>query len=300
MQKVLSVTYDYLLLALGTLIYCIGWTSFIIPNGMISGGFTGLCTVINYSTDGLIPISLSYFILNILLLIVAVLIMGKGFGFKTIFAILMSSLFFGILENPALDFLILDLDNKLILAVLGGFFGALGIGLVILRGGSTGGTDIIAILINKYWPISPGKVYLYTDLVIILSILLVPGKTVEDMIYGYITMVTFSFAIDQVILGRKSSVQILIFSSKYEELGDYIITHLNRGVTALNSTGGYSRRDGKVLLIIARKNQLHDIIKEVKYIDKDAFISVSQANSVYGQGFEEVKSGFKSKQKNVK
>ena len=291
-KKLIALISDYTFLTLGVLVYCMGWTSFIIPNGMISGGFTGLCTVINYATGGLIPIYLSYFVLNILLIVIAVLILGKSFGFKTIYAIVMASVFFKILELSFFDFMRIDLDDKLILALLGGLFGAIGIGTVILRGGSTGGTDIIAIIINKYWPVSTGKVFLYLDLFIIASILLVPGKTIEDMIYGYVNMFTFSFVVDQVILGRKSSVQLFIFSSKYEELADYIVKSLDRGVTALSSTGWYSKYEGKVLFIVAKKNQVHNIVKEIKQIDSNAFISISPANSVYGNGFDEVKTGF--------
>ena len=115
------------------------------------------------------------------------------------------------------------------------------------------------------------------------------------MIYAYVVMFGFSFGIDFVLLGNKSSVQILVFSSKYEEIADHIIHNVRRGVTALQSTGWYSQAEGKVLLIISRKNQMNDVINEVKSIDKKAFISVSSAHSVYGEGFEEVKSGIKLK-----
>ena len=169
----------------------------------------------------------------------------------------------------------------------------MGIGLILLRGGSSGGTDIAAMIINKYWPVSPGKVYLYSDLFIIASILLIPGKTLEDMIYGYITMVTFSVMIDMVLLGRKSSVQILVFSPNYKDVADFIINEMDRGVTALYARGWYSQEDSKVLLIVARKTQLHQIVSAIKRIDSKAFVSVSTATSVYGEGFEEIKAGLK-------
>ncbi len=296
-NKLLDILYDYGVLTVGILLFCVGWTSFIIPNGMISGGVTGLSTILDYLTNGAIPQYISYFVINAVLLVLGFMVLGKGFGFKTIYAVLVSTVFFKILAMPEFAFLAVKMDDKFIMSVLGGLFAAVGIGMVILRGGSTGGVDILGMIINKYWPVSLGKVYIYCDLIIIASIVLVPGKTIEDMIYGYITMVTFSFAIDQVVLGRKSSVQILVFSAKYKEVGDFMITELDRGVTALNSVGWYSNSEGKVLLVIARKNQLNNIVKHVKEIDPHAFISVSQANSVYGQGFEEVKSGIKGKRK---
>ena len=164
---------------------------------------------------------------------------------------------------------------------------------MLLRGGSTGGTDIIAMLINKYWPVSPGRVYLYTDIFIITCLLFVPDKGFVDMIYAFVVMLGFSFGVDYVLLGNKSSVQILVFSSRYKEIADHMINDVQRGVTALQSVGWYSQQESKVLLIVARKYQMNEVVNEVKRIDKKAFISISTAMSVFGEGFEEVKTGLK-------
>ena len=154
------------------------------------------------------------------------------------------------------------------------------------------------MMINKYWPVSPGRVYLVTDLVIISCLLFVPGKGLVDMIYAYVMMLGFSFGVDFVLLGNKSSVQILVFSSKYEEIANHIINEVHRGVTALQSVGWYSQKESKVLLIVARKYQMNEVVNEIKTIDKQAFISVSTAMSVFGEGFEEVKTGLKIKKTN--
>jgi uncharacterized membrane-anchored protein YitT (DUF2179 family) len=296
-NKILSVLWDYFLISLGTLIFCLAWTSFIQPNGLTSGGLTGLCTIVQYGTNGAIPIGWTYPIINGGLLILGFLCLGKSFGFKTIYVIVLSSALFSVLPNFNGEVWSLDLrvhmDNKLMVALVGAFMESVGIGMVLLRGGSTGGTDIVAMIINKYWPISPGKVYLYSDIFIIASLLLVPGSGVEDLIYAYVLMVGFSFGVDYVLLGNKSSVQILVFSSKYKEIADHIIHDVQRGVTALQSVGWYSQKESKVLLIVARKQQMHEIVQEVKNIDKSAFISISSANSVYGEGFEEIKTGLK-------
>ena len=178
---------------------------------------------------------------------------------------------------------------------------SVGIGMILLRGGSTGGTDIVAMILNKYWPISPGKVYLYSDIFIIASLLLIPteqGGGLVNMIYAYVMMLTFSFGVDFVLLGNKSSVQLLVFSKKYKEIADHIIYDVQRGVTALQSVGWYSQQESKVLLIILRKYQMNEVINEIKAIDKKAFISVSTAMSVFGEGFEEVKTGLKLKKDN--
>lgn len=306
-KDILAIVWDYFLISVGTLIFCLAWTSFLQPNELASGGLTGLCTIVQYGTKGLIPIGWSYPILNALLLILAFFSLGKSFGVKTIYVIGLSSLLFAVLPNFNGETWSLDLqvmmDNKLMVAIVGAFMESVGIGLVLLRGGSTGGTDIIAMIINKYWPVSPGKVYLYSDVFIVASLLLIPvadGGGVENMIYAYVVMIGFSFGVDIVLLGRQSSVQLLVFSPKYEEIADHIIYDVQRGVTALQSVGWYSQKESKVLLIILRKQQMNEVIKEIKRIDKDAFISVSTANSVYGEGFEELKTGLKLKKKETK
>ena len=303
-KKILYVIWDYFLISLGTLVYCLAWTSFLQPNGLASGGLTGLCTIVQYGTNGAIPIGLSFPVLNVFLLILAFLSLGKSFGFKTIYVIGLSSLLFAVLPKFNGEIIPLDLevlmDNKLMVAIVGASLEAAGIGFVLLRGGSTGGTDIVAMIINKYWPVSPGKVYLYSDVFIVASLLFLPeahGGGVENMIYAYVVMIGFSFGVDYVLLGDKSSVQLLVFSSKYEQIADHIIYDVRRGVTALQSVGWYSQKESKVLLIILRKNQMNEVINEIKSIDKGAFISVSTANSVYGEGFEEIKTGISLKKK---
>lgn len=289
-SKVLNILWDYFLMTVGSVIFCMAWTSFLIPNGLASGGLTGFCTILQYGLG--IPVGVTYPILNVVLLILGFFSLGKGFGFKTIYVILLTSALFDIL--PQFESLEVLMDEKLLVALVGAAMESIGIGLVLLRGGSTGGTDIIAMLINKYWPVSPGKVYLYSDIFIISCLLFVPEKGLVDLIYAFVVMLGFSFGVDYVLLGNKSSVQILVFSSKYKDIADHIISEVDRGVTALQSVGWYSQKESKVLLIVARKHQMNEVVNEIKNIDKRAFISISTAMSVYGEGFEEVKTGLKS------
>ena len=293
-SKYLSILWDYFLMTVGSVIFCLAWTSFIIPNGLSSGGLTGLCTIIQYGTG--IPVGWTYPILNILLLVLGFLTLGKGFGMKTIYVIALTSLLFEVL--PKFPNLVVLMDEKLLVAIVGAAMESVGLGLVLLRGGSSGGTDIVAMMVNKYWPVSPGRVYLVTDIFIISCMLMVPGKGLVDMIYAYIIMLGFSFGVDFVLLGNNSTVQILVFSSNYKAIADHIINNVRRGVTALESVGWYSQQSSKVLLIIARKHQMNEVINEIRGIDKKAFISVSTAMSVFGEGFEEVKTGLKNKKKN--
>lgn len=295
-EKLLTTIMDYVLMTVGSIIFVMAWTSFLIPNGLASGGLTGLCTIIQYATAGRIPVGWTYPTINIILLVMGFISLGRAFGIKTIYVIALTSLLFEVLPKfPQLEVLI---DEKFFVALVGASLESVGIGLVLLRGGSTGGTDIVAMMINKYWPVSPGRVYLFSDIFIISMLLFIPDKGLVDMIYAAVVMIGFSFGVDYVLLGNKSSVQILVFSSKYQMIADHIIHNVRRGVTALQSVGWYSQKESKVLLIIARKYQMNEVVNEIKSIDKKAFISVSTAMSVYGEGFEEVKTGLKLKKNN--
>ena len=296
-NKILSVLWDYFIMSIGTLIFVMAWTSFLIPNGLASGGLTGLCTIIQYGTG--VPVGWTFPIINIGLLVMGVLSLGKSFGFKTVYVIALSSLLFELLPNLPADIVekleVTNIPDRLVVALVGAALESVGIGIVLLRGGSTGGTDIIAMMINKYWPVSPGRVYLFSDIFIIASLFLIPGQGIVDVIYAYVVMITFSFGVDFVLLGNKSSVQLMVFSPKYQEIADHIIYNVQRGVTALKSVGWYSQKESNVLLIILRKNQMNEVISEIKRIDKKAFVSVTTAKSVYGEGFEEIKTGLNVK-----
>lgn len=290
-NKVLAILWDYFLIVVGALLFCMAWTSFLIPNGLASGGLSGLCTIIQYGTG--IPVGLTYPLINVGLLVLGFFTLGKAFGIKTIFAIAVMSLMFDILPNfPQLEVV---MEEKLVVAIVGAALESVGLGLVLLRGGSLGGSDIVAMIATKYWPVSPGRIYMVTDIFIIASLLFVPGKGLVDLIYAYLVMVVFSYGVDYVLLGNKSSVQILVFSEKFQEIADHIINNVHRGVTALQSVGWYSQKESKVLLIVSRKYQMNEVINEIKNIDKKAFVSVSTAMSVYGEGFEEIKTGLKLK-----
>jgi uncharacterized membrane-anchored protein YitT (DUF2179 family) len=299
-NKVLNLLWDYFVMTIGSVIFCMAWTSIIIPTGLASGGLTGLCTIIEYATNGAIPMGIPYWIMNIGLLVIGFLSLGRAFGIKTIYVIILTSILFNVLpEFESLRYYgFVENDEKLLAALIGAALEAVGLGLVLLRGGSSGGTDIIAMIINKYWPVSPGRVYLYTDIFIIASLFLLPDKGLIDVVYAYIIMLGFSFGIDFVLLGNKSSVQILVFSSKYQEIADHMIHVVHRGVTALQSVGWYSQKESKVLLIVSRKYQMNEVIREIKSIDPKAFVSVSTAMSVFGEGFEEVKTGISMKKTN--
>lgn len=290
LSKILKIFKTYSILTVGVFLYAFSWIAFIIPKGIAGGGVTGISSIIFYATNELIPISLSYLVINVVLLAGGTMILGKGFGFKTIYCILCASLMFEVLPQFEWITTLSDIPDKFINAIIGGGISAFGIAAIFMQGGSTGGTDIIAIVLSKYRDNSPGKIFMYCDLIIIGSIYFLPGKGLQDIVYGYIVMVSFTYLLDQLLTGSKQSVQIIIFSSKYKEIGDMLTTEMNRGVTALNSVGWYSKQDGKVLIVIARKAQLPQITAGIKEVDNRAFISVCSAMGVYGEGFDVVKS----------
>ena len=298
--NVSRTVWEYIILTVGTLLYCIPWDWFVIPNNFSSGGVTGLLTLVQFATGGAIPVGTSYMVVNAFLLIMAFMILGKSFGIRTIYCIALSSLFFEVLPNFENFFCIegglLFVPETVLIPLVAGLIEGIGLGLVLRFGGSTGGSDIFAMIMNKYWPISPGKFFLVSDLVIIAMVLLLPGKTFSDMVYGYLMMIMSSVIVDWVVVGAKSSVQVLIFSDKSQEIAERILS-LDRGVTALKAVGCYKKQDKDVLITVVRRKGLHDITAAVKQIDPRAFVSVSSATSVYGEGFEEIKTGINIKKK---
>lgn len=285
---------SYLIISLGVILYCFSWVAFLIPHGVAGGGVTGISSIIYYATG--FEISYSYLIINVGLLIAGTIVLGNAFGLKTIYAIFLASAMFRILPEFQWITEFSDIPDTFINAILGGSLTAIGISWIFAQGGSTGGTDIIALIVSKYREVSLGKVFLYCDLLIVGSIYFLPDKGLQDVIYGYIQMVSFSYMLDVLITGSKQSVQILIFTSKYNEMADMISNDLDRGVTALQSMGWHSKQEGKLLVVVARKQQLPEITSAIMEVDNKAFISVCSAMSVYGNGFDVVKGKKRRKQ----
>lgn len=300
-RKILSTVKDYLILTVASFLFAFAWEGFMIPNGMSAGGMMGLCTIVQYATGGFIQAQYSYIVINAVLIIVAVLAMGIGFGFKTIYCIVVSSLAMGLVGS--LDFLhsapgeFLFIQERVLIPVFAGAIEAFGIGLILRYGGSTGGTDIISLMVNKYWAISLSMIYLVTDVIICSLLLFLPEKNFSDMCYGLEELVVFSLMIDIVVGGKRSSYQLLVFSEHYKEIADHIITNMDRGVTVLKAQGWYTKKDKDVLLILISQKQLPSLTRVIKEVDPRAFMSISPTNNVYGEGFEEIKTGVSLKKK---
>ena len=297
LKTVLSEVKAYIIITAGLLCYVLGWDIFLIPNNLVGGGVSGISAILLYAFD--IPISISFFIINLVLLLIALKILGKNFGVKTVYAIIITSVFFDVVPRFLPDVFIQEIaisNGKLLCSIFGGVFAGFGIGVCFSQGGSTGGTDIIALIINKYRNISPGKIILLIDIFIIASSLLLPtkpgesiGTKVATVLYGYILIGACSYTIDLVISGSKQSFQIFIFSQKYSEIADAIIKDVKRGVTLMDGQGWYTKHNSKIIMVVIRKTDMNLIYRLVKAIDKDAFMSVGSVMGVYGNGFDKIK-----------
>ncbi|MBR0052957.1 MAG: YitT family protein [Bacteroidales bacterium] len=319
-QSFWTIAKEWALVTLGITIYVTGWTIFLMPNNLVGGGVSGIASMIQYATGGAIQMGYSYFTLNAILIIAAVVVIGMGFGAKTIYAIILASVGLRFLPEiiPLEIIQTLALQNgKLMSTLCGGVMAGIGIGMSISNGGSTGGTDIIALIYTKYRNVSPGKVILYLDFVIILSSLLVPSivpdldpqtgkqllgadgqplshlmpfsEKVTTVIYGLILVTVNGRVIDAYLSGSQQSVQLFILSKKFAEIADSITHELHRGVTVLDGKGWYTQEPTEVLMVITRKTDLNLLLRYIKAIDPKAFLSVSSVNGVYGQGFDTIK-----------
>lgn len=302
-KGILRTFKEYAMITLGIVMYVVGWTLFLIPNNLIGGGVTGIASIVQYATGGAVKVGTVYFGVNIALLIAAICTLGRNFGGKTVYAIVIASVGLNVCQGliPAEICQTLAVDNgKLMSTIMGGIVVGCGIGMTMTQGGSTGGTDIIALIVNKYRNVSPGRMILLMDVIIILSSLLVPSYTadgglmpwtekVTTIVYGFILVGITSTVLDLYLSGSRQSVQLFILSKKYAEIADVITHDLHRGVTVLDGKGWYTQTTTEVLMVLTRKSDLNIMLRYIKSIDPNAFLSVSSVTGVYGKGFETFK-----------
>ncbi|WP_294626996.1 YitT family protein [uncultured Bacteroides sp.] len=289
---------DYFYITLGLISYALGWAVFLLPYQITTGGTTGISAIIYYSTG--FPIQWSYFLINAVLMAFAFRILGPRFSIKTTYAIFMLTFLlwlFQLLVNNHMESPDMSADGKPLLlgpgqdfmaCIIGAMMCGIGLGVVFNYNGSTGGTDIIAAIVNKYKDVSLGKMIMLCDVVIITSCYFIFHDW-RRVIFGFVTLFIIGVVLDWTINRARQSVQFLIFSKKYDEIADSIIKEADRGVTVLDGTGWYSKGSVKVLVVLAKKRQSLDIFRLVKRIDPNAFISQSSVIGVYGEGFDKLK-----------
>ena len=315
---------EYLLMTFGMFCYAFGWQMCVLPAGGMGGGAAGLATLIN----AILPVSLSegfltignlIFIINCILLILGVMIVGWKFGIKTLYCIVMMSVMFNLVDSfleP--DMMVRMLEGvdawRLLLVILGAASCGLGIAVSFMQGGSTGGTDIVAMIINKFRTVSYGKVLLMTDFGILISSVfltttvniavdnietaeglrtMIEATQIEPlsslafarMVYGFIMIAVIGYTVDLVQSGNQQSNQIFIWCKDYEKMADMILTKAHRGATLIDAHGWYSKSDTKGVMVVCRKRETSTILKLIREEDPNAFITVGSVMGVYGQGF---------------
>lgn len=258
----------------------LGWTAFLIPNEILGGGVSGIATLIFWSTG--LPVGVSVLAINAVLIVFALRILGSGFGVKTIYSIAVLSGFFALLQYYIKEPFVTD---KFMASVVGAVMAGSSMGLIFTQGGSTGGTDIVAMIVNKYRNVSPGKIILLLDVFIISSSFII-FRSIEPLVYGFVVMAVVSYSIDLIITGNKQSVQLFIFSKKASSIADRIGNETGRGVTFIKGVGWYTKTENDILMIIVKRMEYPEVFRIVKQEDPDAFVSLSSVMGVYGKGFD--------------
>lgn len=287
MEQVLKTVKEYFLMAFGMMLYSFAWIGCILPAKGVGGGAAGLSLVLCKALAEVgvdIQIGTMVFLLNGVLLLIAGFIVGWNFGVKTIFCVFVISVGMNFWQSvlPDGDFLHLE---RILAIILGGILAGIGVSMCFMQGGSTGGTDIAAMIINKYRTVSYGKIVIYSDFVIIGSSMLV-GFHIDTVIYGYVMTAVFGYTVDMVMSGNQQSSQLFIVTHDHEKMAQAIVDNVHRGVTLLDAQGWYSKKESKIVMVVCRKRETAMILKFVKTIDPDAFMTVGSVMGVYGKGFQ--------------
>jgi uncharacterized membrane-anchored protein YitT (DUF2179 family) len=284
-HKIYHSVQDYIIIFFGTVLYGFGFNGFILSNGIVTGGVSGISALIFFATG--VPVSVSYLLINLVLLAVAFRVLGFKFLVKTIFGVISLSLSLSFFEWLLAGSPIIK-DEVFMSIILGALICGTGLGLIFSVGGSTGGTDILAAIVNKYKNVSIGTGLLLFDFIIIGSSYLL-FHNVEKIVFGFVEMGVSNYMLDMINNGNRQSVQFLIFSRKYQEITDRILQDMNRGCTLLDGAGGYSKEPTRVVVLLVKKSESLTVFRLVKEIDPQAFISQSVVRGVYGEGFDPIK-----------
>lgn len=290
-KTILEEVKRYLIITIAIFVMDFGWTAFLIPNHLMGGGVSGIATIIFWATG--LSTGISIFVINMILLLIALKVIGPGFGIKTAYSIVMASVFMSLQQHYITDPMLagtmnLFVKDSFLAAILGGALAGTSIGVAFTQGGSTGGTDIIAMIVNKYRNISQGRVILFCDLIIIGSSYFV-FHSIESIIYSFVVLAVCSYCIDLVLTGNKQSVQAFIFTSEPEKVAVRIGNEMHRGVTLIKGTGWYTKREGDILMVVAHKRESQEILRIVKDEDPKAFMTMNTVMGAYGQGFEQIR-----------
>ncbi|MCQ2295211.1 MAG: YitT family protein [Bacteroidales bacterium] len=289
-KKKHQIVISYLVITLGILVYTFAWSAVLLPAKIVGGGVSGISALIYYGVGINLPMGVTNFILNAILVSIGFKVLGSKFGANTIYGIIMSSVAFVLWQQVLHVETLFDVSQfgGFMCAIIGGALCGAGIGMTFSMGGNTGGTDIIALIFSKFYNISPGKVILLIDIVIVGCSYFLSHR-LENVVFGYIVMVTLSYVLDMVLDGNKQTYQIMVFSKHNAEIGQTVTTEVGRGATLLDAEGCYSHQSNPVLIVMVHKSDKPHVMQIIHRIDADAFISVTRTQGVYGRNFEKIK-----------
>ncbi len=280
---------ELLMIIICTIPYAFGVNQLLVPHAIVSGGATGLCEIIYFATNANVPIWLSSALINFALLLIAALTVGWRYAVRTVWGVLWLTIWLRVIPIPEVPLL----TDAFMAVVVGGLFTGCFLGICFLNNGSTGGTDIVAMIVNKYHHLPMGRVLMMTDLIIISSAFFLPTiqaagtqGAIEKILFGLTYTFMLSTAVDWVMNRMRQSVQFMIFTQKPDEIAEAILTQAHRGCTFLDAQGGYNKQPMKVVTTIARIHESATIFRLVRAIDPNAFVSQSQVRGVFGQGFD--------------
>ncbi|MDE5662619.1 MAG: YitT family protein [Muribaculaceae bacterium] len=303
-KALLNNAKDYIMIIFGLLLYGLGFTAFILPHEIVIGGLSGVGTLVYFGTRGFVPVAVTQYVCNLILLGMAFKLVGKTFVMRTIFGATVISLFIGVLENFFMSLGHPIIEDISMSAVLGGIFCGLGVGTVFIHNGSSGGTDIVAAMVSKLSNVSIGRTMIVTDMLIVTCSIFLPydgdfserlEARVPLIVYGWIVTFVIAYITDMIINTNRQATQFVIFSHRWQEIADKVNEEARRGVTVLDGMGWYSKKEVKILMVWCRKIEAVTIFRIVKMIDPEAFITQANVNGVYGKGFDTMKVKLKKK-----
>lgn len=302
-QFIIGEVKDYFNITLGLMLYTFGFTVFLLPYEIVTGGIAGIGAIVFYATK--FPVQYTFFIINAVLILAALKILGWRFLMKTIYATFMLTFLLEVAQNIVVMpdgtfYKLLGDGNDFMSLVIGCMLTGTALAIVFLNNGSTGGTDIVAAVVNKYHNISLGKVLILVDLCIINSCLFIDtfgsfDVRAQKVVFGLCTMFIECTMLDFVMNWQRQSVQFMIFSKHHNEIAEAIAKTTDHSLTILDGHGWYSGKEMKVICLLAKKNESPIIFRLIKTIDPTAFVSQSSVIGVYGEGFDQIKVRVKKK-----
>lgn len=291
--KLWRTTRDYFFITFGMALYALGFCGFILPEKVVIGGLAGIGTIVYFTTG--IPVAITQYALNLILLAIAYKVVGKRFVLGTIYGATMISVFVGIFQPLFSEGFT---QEPFLNVVIGGICAGMGVGIAFTHNGSSGGTDIVAAMVSKYTNVSIGRMMLYTDVIVISSSFFLFHQ-IDKVVYGYVVLILASYVADMVINTNRQAVQFTVFSQKWEEIATAINNEAKRGCTVFTGMGWYSKQEVKMLLVMCRKIESVTISRIIKSIDPDAFTTQCNVNGVYGKGFDDLKVKMKPAKNNA-